>query len=155
MRKLNSKLNYISYVIVLFSFISCKKDIKTSEVYIRKQWRVDLSPSNMVPALSTRTDHAVAFIYLMDNNELSYYVYFDKALSSGDSPTGSAIFIGAAGSVGNLFVNLDGSFNEKRESDNKINLSAEMANSMVASPNLYLQVASVQLPSGLVRGQLQ
>lgn len=156
MCKLNSKLNYILCVIILLSIVSCKKELKTSEVYIRKQWRVDLSPSNVIPAPENRIDHGVASIYLMENNELHYFIYFDKALSTGDNPAGSAIFIGAAGSVGNILVRLEGSsYNEKRESSGKINLSAETANSMVSSLHLYLQTASAQQPNGLVRGQLQ
>lgn len=141
--------------LVLLFFTSCKKDVYTSEIYIKKQWKADLSTTNIIPAISGRTDHAVATVYLMDNNELHYYIYFDKPLSSGDSPTTAVINIGAAGANGTPLIKLDASsFNDKRENDGKVIISAEAAASLVAQAALYLQVSSAQQPSGLVRGQM-
>lgn len=143
-------------VIVLGFVLSCKKDIATSDVYIKKQWKADLSVSNVIPAISGRTDHAVATIYLMDNNELHYYVYFDTPLNNNDVPGKAAIYIGAAGANGNLFINLDDSaFNGKRELDGKVILSRESINTLLAQTDLYLNVTSNQQSAGLVRGQIK
>jgi hypothetical protein len=141
--------------LALLFFSACKKEVYTSDIYIRKQWKADLSTTNIIPAISGRTDHAVATVYLMDNNELHYYIYFDKPLSSGDSPTTAVINIGAAGANGTPLIKLDvSSFNDKRENDGAVTLSADAASSLVSQTALYLQVSSAQQPSGLVRGQM-
>ena len=155
------KFNHLTRVFILSCTCiialvsSCKKKNIESDIFIKKQWKADLSTGNVIPAISGRTDHAVATIYLMDNNELHYYIYFDKALNNGDSPTTAAINIGAAGVNGNSPIKLDASsFNDKRESDGKITLSADAAASLIAQTALYLQVSSSQQPNGLVRGQI-
>ncbi|MGN7989268.1 CHRD domain-containing protein [Pedobacter sp. 22226] len=141
--------------LALLFFSSCKKEVYTSDIYIRKQWKADLSASNIIPAITGRTDHAVATVYLMDNNELHYYIYFDKPLNNGDSPAGAVINLGAAGANGTALIKLDASsFNDKRENDGAVTLSAEAAASLVSQTTLYLQVSSSQQPNGLVRGQM-
>ena len=136
--------------------LSCKKDIPVSDVYVKKIWKVDLSASQIVPSISNRTDHAVASVYLMDNNELYYYIYFDQLLNNGDKPLGASIYIGTAGINGILLAELKGSsFNEKRENDGKISLSEAAVNSLLTENNLYLSIASIQQNAGLVRGQLK
>ncbi|RDC58192.1 CHRD domain-containing protein [Pedobacter chinensis] len=148
--------HFASFLLVLLVFlVSCKKELKTSDVYIKKQWRADLSVSAIVPQITGRTDHAVASIYLMDNNELHYYIYFDKPLNNGDTPGKGSINIGAAGTNGTLLINLETSaFNEKLENNGKISLNTETANALLNQSNLYLNVTSSQQPAGLVRGQL-
>jgi hypothetical protein len=146
---------FLMPALALLFFTSCKKDVYTSEIYVRKQWKADLSTTNIIPAISGRTDHAVATVYLMDNNELHYYIYFDKPLNSGDSPTTAVINIGTAGVNGAPLIKLDASsFNEKRENDGKVTLSADAATSLVSQTAIYLQVSSSQQPNGLVRGQM-
>jgi len=155
------KFNHLTKVLILASIClatlvsSCKKKTIESDIYIKKQWKADLGTANVVPAITGRTDHAVATIYLMDNNELHYYIYFDKPLNTGDSPTISVINIGATGINGTSFIKLDASsFNEKRENDGKVTLSADVVASLLSQTSLYLQVSSSQQPNGLVRGQM-
>ncbi|WP_443943671.1 CHRD domain-containing protein [Pedobacter sp. AW1-32] len=140
---------------VLCLSISCKKDNVSSDVYIRKQWTVYLSANSIVPQITGRLDHAVASIYLMDNNELYYYIYFDTAIQNGDVPGSAAIYYGASGQNGQVLINFNGSsFNSSGENDGMVALSTEMANSLVAQTSIYLNVSSAQYPSGLVRGQM-
>lgn len=155
MNLLSLRRHCLMLALALLFFSACKKEVYTSDIYIRKQWKADLSTTNIIPAISGRTDHAVATVYLMDNNELHYYIYFDKPLSSGDSPTTAVINIGAAGANGTPLIKLDvSSFNDKRENDGAVTLSADAASSLVSQTALYLQVSSAQQPSGLVRGQM-
>ncbi len=146
-------------VLLLASFIfsglfSCKKDVYTSDVYIEKQWKVTLSASYTIPSNTDRSDHAVAVIYLMDNNLLNYHIYFDTELNNGDVPANAALYLGSAVENGTVLVNLsDGSFNSNRELAGNIQLDTATANKLLTE-TVYLQVNSAQVTTGLVRGQI-
>lgn len=155
MQKVVLKKHCLFFAIVLFLFSSCKKDNDyISEVFIKKEWKVDLSTTKVVPQVSGRTDHAVAVLYLMDNNELHYYIYFDQALQAGDSPTTAKLSLGSATQNGTVLIDLQNpAFNTARESKGKITLNEATITSLL-SQSLYLQVASTQQSAGLVRGQV-
>lgn len=155
MEKVVLKKHCLFFAIVLFLFTSCKKDTDyISEVFIKKEWKVDLSTTKVIPQVTGRTDHAVAVLYLMDNNELHYYIYFDQALQAGDSPTMAKISLGNATQNGTVLIDLQNpAFNTARESRGKINLNEATITSLL-SQSVYLQVASTQQNAGLVRGQV-
>jgi len=134
---------------------ACNKDDDyISEVFIKKEWKVDLSTSKVIPQIANRTDHAVAVLYLMDNNELHYYIYFDQALAAGDSPTAAKLSLGNSTQNGAVLIDLQNpSFNAARECKGKIALNEATVTSLL-SQSLYLQVASSQQNAGLVRGQV-
>ncbi|WP_199140102.1 CHRD domain-containing protein [Pedobacter sp. ASV12] len=136
-------------------FISCKKEMKTSDVYTLKQWKVNLTPSDVVPAVAGRTDHAVAVFYLMTDNKLYYYLYFDQALNNNDTPTKAIVYTGASGSNGTVLIELNnGAFSSTREVKGSVAVSASTINDLNTKTN-YLQIASSQQPNGLVRGDMQ
>ncbi|WP_443936781.1 CHRD domain-containing protein [Pedobacter sp. MW01-1-1] len=133
---------------------SCKKDVYTSDIFIAKQWKVDLSASSVVPAITGRTDHAVAMVYLMSNNELHYDIYFDIALQNNDSPGKGQLFLGDLGQLGTLFLDLQTpAFNSERECKGSVKLD-EGSVAKLMTDKIYLQVSSTQQPNGLVRGKL-
>lgn len=142
------------FVTALFLFPACKKDTYTSDVFVKKQWKVDLSASSVIPTVVGRTDHAVAMLFLMDNKELHYDIYFDKALENNDAPTNGKLYLGTLGTNGNLFIDLAiPAFNNQREVKGKITVSDEIY-TKIQSEKIYLQISSTQQPNGLVRGQL-
>lgn len=140
---------------LVFLLSSCgKDDVFTSDVFIRKQWKLNLSPANVVPSLTNRTDHAVAMVYLMSNKELHYDIYFDKALENGDNPSTVKLFLGAAGQTGALFLDLNApAFNTQRETKGKITLD-DTNFQKIQTEKIYFQISSTQQQVGLVRDQL-
>ena len=140
--------------LALLFFSACKKDTYTSEVFIKKQWKVDLSASKVLPAISGRTDHAVAMVYLMDNMEVHYDIYFDKALENSDTPGSAKIYLGTETTLGTVFIDLKTpAFNANRETSGLVGVDAATATKL-QSEKIYLQISSAQQPNGLVRGQL-
>ncbi|WP_343521635.1 CHRD domain-containing protein [Pedobacter sp.] len=140
--------------LAMLFFSGCKKDTYTSDVFVKKQWKVDLSASKVLPAISGRTDHAVAMVYLMDNMEVHYDIYFDKALENNDTPGNAKIYLGPETTSGAVFIDLKTpAFNAERETKGSVTVDAATATKL-QSEKIYLQISSVQQPNGLVRGQL-
>jgi predicted xylose isomerase-like sugar epimerase len=140
--------------LALLFFTSCKKKEVESDIYTIRQWKSDLSVNNVVPTINGRTDHAVAVCYLMTDNKLYYYLYFDTPLNNGDKPTKAVIYSGAAGANGAVLIDLNnGAYNTNREVKGSVELSAQTITDL-NSKTLYLQIASSQQASGLVRGTL-
>jgi len=140
--------------LALLFFSACKKDTYTSEIFIKKQWKVELSASKVLPAISGRTDHAVAMVYLMDNMEVHYDIYFDKAPENNDTPGSAKIYLGTETTSGAVFIDLKTPpFNANRETSGSVGVDAATATKL-QSEKIYLQISSAQQPNGLVRGQL-
>ncbi|MDN5287161.1 MAG: hypothetical protein JWR38_3435 [Mucilaginibacter sp.] len=149
-----TKVYMLGSICLLILALSCKKKSIESDIFIKKQWKVDLSASNITPVLSGRSDHAVAVLYLMDNNELDYYVYFDQVLQNGDIPTSIKVNLGPSGTNGSLLIDLQNPvFDANRESKGKLNLNTSTIDSLLSQPT-YLLVLSSQQGNGLVRGQI-
>lgn len=141
-------------VCTLFFFTSCKKKNIESDIFIKKQWKVELSATQVLPAINGRTDHAVAMVYLMDNQELHYDIYFDKTIENNDTPTGGKLFLGDSGVQGTVFIDLKTpAFDSHGETKGAVTLDAAAA-SKLQTEKVYLQLSSTQQPSGIVRGQL-
>jgi hypothetical protein len=148
------KMHVVWLALIPLFFLSCKKDVYTSDVFIKKQWKVDLSPANMVPALTSRTDHAVAMFFLMSNKELHYDIYFDKVLNNGDTPGVGHLYLGAIGQAGTVFIDLKTTaFDAMRETKGKIAID-DATSTKLQTEKIYLQISSTQQQLGLVRGQL-
>lgn len=147
--------NTFAVIMIVFSFMSCKKDVFKSDIFIKKEWKADLTTSNVIPAVSGRTDHAVAVIYLMDNNQLSYNIYFDKPFENGDNATSAKLYTGSATENGTVLLDLKNSvFNAQREVSGILTLD-EVVMQKLQSESVYVQVGSTQKVNGLVRGQLR
>lgn len=139
---------------LLIFITSCKKKFIESDIFVKKQWKVELSASKVLPAISGRTDHAVAMVYLMDNRELHFDIYFDKAVENNDTPGEAKLFLGPDGATGSLFIDLKSpAFNTQRETKGSVTIDAATA-SKLQTEKVYLQISSAQQPAGLVRGQL-
>ncbi len=143
------------FALALMVFPACNKDdVYTSDIFIKKQWKLNLSVANVIPSIANRDDHALAMVYLMSNKELHYNIYFDKPLENGDSPSAVKLYLGASGQTGALFLDLNApAFNAQRETKGKLLL--DEANFMkIQSEKIYCQVSSTQQQAGLVRDQL-
>ncbi len=145
----------ILVVVIMLSLISCKKDVFKSDIFIKKEWKIDLTTTNVIPAISGGTDHAVAILYLMDNKQLSYNVYFDKPFENGDNAISAKLYTGSPTENGTLLLDLkNGSFNAQREINGILNLD-DVIIQKLQNESVYMQVTSSQKTDGLVRGQLR
>lgn len=154
MRNSTKKMHCVFFAVALLCLFSCKKDTYTSEVFIRKQWKVELNTTNNIPAVAGRTDAAVCMLFLMDNNQLFYDIYFINPLNNGDAPTSAKLFLGNAVENGSLLIDLQNpAFNTEREVKGNVTLNAATIASLLSGP-VYLQVNSNQQTAGLVRGQI-
>ncbi len=143
------------FALTLLVLPACNKDdVYTSDIFIKKQWKLNLSVANVTPSIANRDDHAVAMVYLMSNKELHYDIYFDKPLENGDSPSAVKLYLGASGQAGALFLDLNApAFNAQRETKGKLLL--DEANFLkIQTEKIYCQVSSTQQQTGLVRDQL-
>jgi hypothetical protein len=134
---------------------SCKKNFTTSDTFIIKQWNVALSASYTIPANAGRTDHAVSLLYLMDNNQLYYDIYFDVAPNNGDTPTAVKLYTGAAAENGTLLLDLKNAAFSGNKVKGSIQLNQATANGLLVSGlSFYMVIGSTQITNGLVRGQV-
>ncbi|TKC09384.1 CHRD domain-containing protein [Pedobacter frigoris] len=155
MKSTNMSIKNILVVVIMLTLISCKKDVFKSDIFIKKEWKIDLNTSNIIPAISSRTDHAVAILYLMDNKQLSYNIYFDKPFENGDNATSAKLYTGSSTENGAVLLDLkNGSFNAQREISGILNLD-DVTIQKLQSESVYMQVSSSQKTDGLVRGQLR
>lgn len=136
--------------------ISCTKKTYTSDVFIRKQWQVSMSAAFTVPANTSRTDHAVANLYITSDNQLYYDVYFDANLNASDTPTSVKLYTGAAAENGTVLLDLhNGTFTNREVKGNIALDDATQTKLLAAGTNtIYLQVNSTMASTGLVRGQI-
>jgi hypothetical protein len=153
--KKQNKLYYL-WICLLFASVSCTKKPYTSDIYIVKQWKIVLSAIYTIPANVGRTDHAVAMVFLMSNNQLSYDYYFDANLNNNDTPTDIQLYTGSATENGTLLLDLhNAAFNSSREIKGDLPLdNATVAQLLSYTNTVYTQVTSAQVPTGLVRGQM-
>lgn len=135
--------------------LSCKKSFTTSDVFISKQWNVTLSAAYTIPANAGRTEHAVSLLYLMDNNQLNYDIYFDVAPNNSDIPTSVKLYTGAAAENGTLLLDLKNAAFSGNKVKGSIQLDQAMANVLLNSGlSFYMVIGSNQIANGLVRGQV-
>lgn len=153
MKKRHRKLYYLLTCLLLIS-VSCTKKTYTSDVFIKKQWQIFMSATYTIPANAGRTDHAVATMYLTDDNQLYYDVYFDANLGSGDTPSAVKLYTGTAAENGALLIDLHNGAFSGGEVKGNVAVDATMANKLINGTDMYMQVASSQIAAGLVRGQI-
>lgn len=142
------------YCLVLSAFLlatACKKD-PTSEEFIVRFWNLDLKASNMVPAVTGKGDHAVCLLYLSDNKDLYYDLYFDS-LGPAELPGQIAIFAGSPTVNGTQILAFPNVNYTGVKSKGKLRLTQSQADSL-STLSTYLTVVSKSSPAGLVRGQL-
>ncbi|WP_295124926.1 CHRD domain-containing protein [uncultured Chitinophaga sp.] len=135
----------------LLLLASCKKD-PASEEFIEKFWNVDLNTRNVVPGLPGRTGHAACLLYLTDNRDLYYDVYFDT-LDAAETIGEIALFTGAPSANGTPLVTLGAGVSSANKTKGKVRLDTTQINALNRQP-VYLSIASKSAPAGFVRGQL-
>ena len=142
--------------LTIFFLNSCSDD-DSNEVTktLVKTFNVALSAQFSVPANAARNETGTAVLNLYDDNSLEYNITVD-GLSSSDALTAAHIHTGDLVSTGGILIGLAGgdnaSFSGSTVSDTII-LNAEQVASLNGS-DIYVNVHSNEIGSGLVRGQV-
>lgn len=134
--------------------LSCKKDDATPAPTVVKQWTIALSAKNENPALASRNETGTASLTLLSDNSLTYTLSIN-ALVSGDALTAAHIHVGDVITSGAVIVSLNPMFMGSTGMGTVTNLRTSFVDSLKNDANeLYFNVHSTQVGSGLVRGQL-
>ena len=133
---------------------SCKKDDGTPVPTVVKQWNIILSAKNENPAPAYHNETGTVSLTLMSDNSLAYALSVN-GLASGDVLTAAHIHVGDVITSGAVILGLNPTFTGSTASGTIINLRQSFVDSLKSDANeLYFNVHSTQVGSGIVRGQL-
>ncbi len=133
---------------------SCKKDDAAPTPTIVKQWTIALSAKNENPAPISRNETGTVSLTLLSNNSLTYALSVN-GLAGSDVLTAAHIHVGDVISNGGVILGLNPTFTGATASGTITNLRASLVDSLKSDANeLYFNVHSTQVGTGIVRGQL-
>jgi hypothetical protein len=138
------------------TFISCKKDDPTPAVVptIVKEWTISLGAKNENNPPSGRTETGTATLKLLSDNSIAYNIAV-VGLAAGDVLNAAHIHVGDVISNGSVVLGINPTFTGSVATGTLTNIRTTLVDSLKNDMNeLYFNVHSTQVPSGLVRGQL-
>lgn len=151
----NQLLGSLCIVVILLS--ACKKDDgynTPSAPTVVKKWTIALSAKNENPAPASRNETGTASLELLSDNSIKYSITVN-GLTSGDALVASHLHVGNVISNGPIVLDLKPSFTGNTSSGTVTNLRTTLVDSLKSDLNeIYFNVHSTQVGSGLVRGQL-
>ena len=137
---------------------SCDKD--DDDIYtppaatVVKEWSIALSTKNENPAPVLRNETGTATLQLFSDNSLKYTINV-IGLASGDALSAAHIHTGNVVVNGPVVLGLSPTFTGSTATGTIANLRTTFVDSLKSDVNeLYFNVHSTQVASGLVRGQL-
>ena len=156
MKSTNAKLKSLA-LLCLISLVaaSCGEDpVVTPPPTVVKEWSIPLSTKNENPGLATRNETGTATLQLLSDNSLKYTINV-TGLASGDALVAAHIHTGDVITNGGIIQNLNPTFAGGTSSGTIASLRTSLVDSLKNDANeLYFNVHSTQVGSGLVRGQL-
>lgn len=114
-------------------------------------YNVDLSPSNEVPAVTGRAETGNGYFRIIGST--MHFRTQVNNLNATDSITKAHFHAGAAGANGSSYINLD-LVTDQLDISKTLELTTDQLNQAIADPT-YVNVHSVEQPSGLLRGQIR
>lgn len=137
------------------TFIACKKDDPAPPApTIVKEWTIPLAAKNENNPPAGRTEMGSANLQLLSDNTIKYTIAV-TGLAAGDVLNAAHIHTGDVITNGPVIVGLSPVFTGANASGTVTGLRTTFIDSLKNNVNeLYFNVHSVQVPSGLVRGQL-
>lgn len=139
-------------ILVLFS---CKKNKTTTPApTVVKEFSLVLSAKNENPAPATRTETGTALIKILSDNSVTYTITVN-GLASGDALTAAHFHTGNAGSNGPVVLNFSPTFSGTTATGAVTGVRESLLDSLkTGTAEIYLNVHSTQVASGLVRAQV-
>ncbi len=154
---MRTNLLYSSLVFtsVTIALVACKKDDPAPVIpTIVKQWTIPLAAKNENNPPASRTETGTATVKLLSDNSLTYTIAV-VGLATGDALNAAHIHVGDVISNGGVILGLNPTFTGGNASGTITNVRTTLIDSLKDDMNeLYFNVHSTQVPSGLVRGQL-
>jgi hypothetical protein len=142
----------LSAAIGAFVLQACSSDDAPLPTSVKKWDALTLSAKNEVPAPAGRTEDGMVTLELMSDNSLKYDIML-HSIKAGDALTAAHIHPGNAGQNGGILINFNPTFNGLLASGTVTGLRQGQVDSLLNTP-VYVNVHSNQVPSGLVRTQL-
>lgn len=142
-------------LLVCSAFIfSCKKDKDGPSIKTLKEWTLPLSAKNENPAPAGRTETGTFVLRIMSDNSVQYNIAINN-LTAGDALTMAHIHTGNPGVNGGVILNFAPTFTGGSASGSVANVRQTLLDSLTGgSAELYVNVHSTQVGSGLVRAQI-
>lgn len=135
-----------------FTCTSCSKK-NDMNVEVSASWSVTLSTKNEIPAVPNRAETGTATIKLFSNNELEFDISVPN-LAAGDMIQAAHLHVGDAVTNGGVVADLRGMMHQNKTMG-KIVIRSTLADSLKnGMAQIYVNVHTSQVASGLVRGQL-
>ena len=142
-------------LLVSSAFIfSCKKDKDGPSIKTVKEWTLPLSAKNENPAPTGRTETGTFVLRIMSDNSVQYNITVNN-LAAGDALTAAHIHTGNPGVNGGVILNFAPTFTGGSASGSVANVRQTLLDSLTGgTAELYVNVHSTQVGSGLVRSQI-
>ena len=149
----------MKFFYLLFSFgllltVGCNDDDSTNKTLLQIA-DVPLNSSNSIPAVTGRNETGIITLSLFDDNSLEFIIIINN-LSSTDELSAAHVHKGDPVSTGSVEITLvdgtDITFSGNTASGT-ITLTADQISTLQGS-DVYVNVHSTDIPSGLVRGQI-
>jgi len=144
-------------IIALLATASCNNDNDNNTPLtptIVKEWTVPMAAVNENPPPAGRTETGTALLRLYSDNSFSYSLTVD-GLSGDDQLVTAHLHAGDAVTSGPVILPFDPTFTGNTAADTITGLRQSLVDSLKSDDNeIYVNVHSTQVGSGLLRGQL-
>lgn len=139
--------------LIAVSISSCDDDDEDIlQPNLVKEWTIPLSALNENPAPAGRTETGTAKLQLYDDNTLKYEISV-TGLASGDAITGGHLHSGNPVTNGPVILGLDPQFTGNTATGT-VTIPRESLVDSIQGSNVYINLHTTQVASGLIRGQL-
>lgn len=154
MKKTANFKTFLGLALFCLIFTACKKDpVIIVPPTLLKSWMVTLNSRFENPAPVGRTETGMAMLDLYSDSTLKYTITV-TGLSSSDVVNAAHIHVGNAITNGGVILNLNPTFTSAAATAT-VNLRKSLSDSLInATADFYVNVHSTQVPSGIIRGQL-
>lgn len=142
--------------LALLATASCNDDDDNTPLTptIVKEWTIPMAAANENPAPAGRTETGQAVLRLYSDNSFSYSVTVNN-LAGGDQLTNAHLHTGDVITSGPVVLPFDPTFSGNTATDTITGLRQSLVDSLKSDANdIYVNVHSSQVGSGIVRGQL-
>lgn len=149
----NVKFLHLVLILCVIFFFSCKKNNSSSpSATVVKQWTVPMSATYEAPAPAGRSETGTATLTLYADNSFKYDVKINN-LKSGDAIVAGHLHYGDPVTSGPIILPLNPTFVYGSASGTVMIPRSTLVDS-IKNGTVYINFHSTQVPTGLIRGQL-
>lgn len=152
---MKTNISAIAVLVAALFITSCGKNETPDPLpTVVKEWNIALSAKNEIPAPAGRNESGTVTLQLLSNNSLKYTINV-TGLAGTDALVAAHIHTGDVINNGGVILGLNPTFAGAMAMGTILNLRTSFVDSLKNDANeLYFNVHSTQVASGLIRGQL-